>query len=315
MSERVSVSMTDAGDVTGVVFNIQRYSIHDGPGIRTTAFLKACPLRCLWCQNPESQIKRPEIFFVSENCKGCGACAEVCPQGAIQVIEGLARTDREVCIGCGECTGACPNEARNLMGSIASAQEVFEELAADEIFYQRSGGGVTLSGGEPLAQPRFATEVLRLCKESSIHTALDTCGHASWETVRQVLEYVDLVLYDLKHMDPEQHERYTGVTNEVILENAKRIHQLGIPMLARVPVIPGYNDAAENMMATALFIATELGESTGVHLLPYHRLGETKHVRMEQPDRPLATEPPRDEQMEEVREAIESFGLEVHLGG
>jgi pyruvate formate lyase activating enzyme len=307
--------MPNAGDVTGVIFNIQRYSIHDGPGIRTTAFFKGCPLRCLWCQNPESQIKRPEIFFVSENCQGCGACAEVCLQGAIEVVEGLARTDREVCMGCGECTEACPNEARNLMGRNATAQEVFEELAADEIFYQRSGGGATLSGGEPLAQPRFAAEVLRLCKEASLHTALDTCGYAPWETVRQVLEYVDLVLYDFKHMDPEQHERYTGVSNELILENARRIHQLGIPMLARVPVIPGRNDAEENVVATALFIATELGDSTGVHLLPYHRLGETKHERMEQSDKSLAAEPPSEEQMGELREVFESFGLEVHLGG
>ena len=307
--------MTGAGDVTGVVFNIQRYSIHDGPGIRTTAFLKGCPLRCAWCQNPESQILRPEIFFVSENCKGCGTCAQACQQGAIAVVDGLARTDRAKCVGCGECTEVCPNEARNLMGRTATALEVFQELAADEIFYQRSGGGATLSGGEPLAQPEFAMAVFRLCREASIHTALDTCGHAPWETMRQVLEYVDLVLYDLKHMDPEQHKRYTGVSNELILENAKRIHQLGIPMLARVPVIPGHNDDQENMVATAVFIATELGESTPVHLLPYHRLGETKHERMEQGNKSLAADPPSDEQMEEMREVYESFGLEVHLGG
>lgn len=307
--------MTDTGDVTGVVFNIQRYSIHDGPGIRTTAFLKGCPLRCLWCQNPESQIMRPEIFFVSENCTGCGACAEVCPQGAIEVIEGRSRTNRTLCVGCGKCTEVCPNEARNLMGRSASAQEVFQELAADEIFYQRSGGGVTLSGGEPLAQPEFAKAVLRLSKEASLHTAIDTCGHAPWETVRQVLEYVDLVLYDFKHMDPAQHKRCTGVSNELILQNAKRVHQLGIPMLARVPVVPGYNDSRENMLATALFITKELGDSIPVHLLPYHRLGETKHERLEQPAKAIAAQPPSDEQMEEMRAVFESFGLEVHLGG
>ena len=307
--------MTGAGDITGAIFNIQRYSIHDGPGIRTTAFLKGCPLRCLWCQNPESQIMRPEIFFVSENCTGCGACAEVCPQGAIEVLQGCSRTDRALCIGCGKCTEVCPNEARNLMGRSQTAQQVFQELAADEIFYQRSGGGVTLSGGEPLAQPEFATEVLRLCKGASIHTALDTCGYAPWETMRQVLEYVDLVLYDFKHMDPQQHETYTGASNEVILENAKRIQQLGIPMLARVPVIPGFNDTAENLSATARFIATELGDSIRVHLLPYHRLGETKHERMEQPGKAIAAESPSDEQMEQMREVYESFGLEVYLGG
>jgi pyruvate formate lyase activating enzyme len=307
--------MTGAGDVTGVVFNIQRYSIHDGPGIRTTAFLKGCPLQCAWCQNPESQIMRPEIFFVSENCQGCGACAQVCPQGAIAVVDGLARTDRAKCIGCGKCTEVCPNEARNLMGRSQTAQEVFEELAADEIFYQRSGGGATLSGGEPLAQPEFATAVFRLCREASIHTALDTCGHAPWETMRQVLEYVDLVLYDLKHMDPERHKKYTGVSNELILEGARRIRQLGVPMLARVPLIPGFNDDAQNLLATAQFIATEMGDSIPVHLLPYHRLGETKHERMEQPGKAIAAQPPSDEQMEEMRAVFESLGLEVHLGG
>jgi pyruvate formate lyase activating enzyme len=307
--------MTGAGDVTGVVFNIQRYSIHDGPGIRTTAFLKGCPLQCAWCQNPESQVMRPEIFFVSENCQGCGACAQVCPQGAIAVVDGLARTDRAKCIGCGKCTEVCPNEARNLMGRSQTAQEVFEELAADEIFYQRSGGGATLSGGEPLAQPEFATAVFRLCREASIHTALDTCGHAPWETMRQVLEYVDLVLYDLKHMDPERHKKYTGVSNELILEGARRIRQLGVPMLARIPLIPGFNDDAQNLLATAQFIATEMGDSIPVHLLPYHRLGETKHERMEQPGKAIAAQPPSDEQMEEMRAVFESLGLEVHLGG
>jgi len=307
--------MTDAIDITGAVFNIQRYSIHDGPGIRTTAFLKGCPLRCVWCQNPESQTMRPEVFFVSENCNGCGACAEVCPQGAIEVIEGRSRTDRALCAGCGRCTEVCPNEARNLMGSSQTAQQVFQELAADEIFYQRSGGGVTLSGGEPLAQPDFAMAVLRLSKEASIHTALDTSGHVPWEIMRQVLEYVDLVLYDFKHMDPEQHKRYTGVSNELILQNAKRVHQLGVRVLARVPVVPGYNDSRENMLATALFITKELGDSIPVHLLPYHRLGETKHERLEQPVKAIAAQPPSDEQMEETRAIFQSFGLEVHLGG
>jgi pyruvate formate lyase activating enzyme len=307
--------MTGTSDISGVVFNIQRYSIHDGPGIRTTAFLKGCPLRCLWCQNPESQIMRPEIFFVSENCTGCGACAEVCPQGAIEVLEGCSRTDRALCIGCGKCTEVCPNEARNLMGRSQTAQQVFQELAADEIFYQRSGGGVTLSGGEPLAQPDFAVAVLRLSKEASIHTALDTSGHVPWETMKRVLEYVDLVLYDFKHMHPAQHKKYTGVSNELILQNAKRVHQLGVPMLARVPVVPGYNDSRENTLAIALLIAKELGDSIPVHLLPYHRLGETKHERLEQPGKAIAAQPPSDEQMEEMRAILESFGLEVHLGG
>jgi pyruvate formate lyase activating enzyme len=307
--------MVEARATKGVIFNIQHYSIHDGPGIRTTVFLKGCPLRCLWCQNPESQASRPEIFFDSEKCSGCGTCVQVCPEGAIEIYEGRSRTNRDLCQGNGKCAEVCPNEARNLMGRYATAGEVFERVAADDIFYQRSGGGVTLSGGEPLAQPQFAISLLKLCKDAAIHTALDTCGYASWATVKQVLEYVDLVLYDLKHMDPVEHKKHTGVPNELILDNAKRIHHgLSIPMLARIPLIPGYNDTAENIAATAQFIATEL-DSIEVHLLPYHRMGETKYERMEEPERSISVQPPSDERMEEIKEVFESFGLTVNLGG
>jgi len=200
------------------------------------------------------------------------------------------------------------------MGRYVTAEEVFERVAADAIFYQRSGGGVTLSGGEPLAQPEFAIGLLKLCKEAAIHTALDTCGYARWETVRRMLEYVDLVLYDLKHMDPVEHQKHTGVSNDLILENARKIHELSIPMLVRVPLIPGYNDTAENIVATAHFIVNELG-SVSVHLLPYHRLGETKYARMEKPTESISVQPPSDEYMEEKKEVFESFGLTVYLGG
>ena len=307
--------MTEVQVTKGVIFNIQHYSIHDGPGIRTTVFLKGCPLRCLWCQNPESQASRPEIFFDSEKCKGCGACVQACPEGAIELGEGRSRTNRDLCQGAGKCAEVCPNEARNLMGRCVTAGEVFKRVAADAIFYQRSGGGVTLSGGEPLAQPQFAISLLKLCKDAAIHTTLDTCGYARWETVRPMLEFVDLVLYDFKHMDPVEHEKYTGVSNDLILDNARKIHELSIPMLARVPLIPGYNDTAENMAATAQFVATELGTSIKVHLLPYHRLGETKYERMEEPDKSVSVQPPSDERMEEIKEIFESFGLTVNLGG
>ncbi len=298
----------------GVVFNIQHYSIHDGPGIRTTVFLKGCPLRCFWCQNPESQTLRPEIFLDGEKCQGCGVCVRTCPEEAIELYEGRSRTDRDLCRGTGKCAEVCPHEARNLMGRYVTAEEVFQRVSADAIFYQRSGGGVTLSGGEPLAQPEFAISLLKMCREAAIHTTLDTCGYARWETVARVLEYVDLVLYDLKHMDVVEHERYAGVSNDLILDNARRIRELSIPMLARVPVIPGYNDTAENIAATARFIVNELG-SISVHLLPYHRLGETKYARMERPKGSISVQPPSDEYMEEIKQAFESFGLVVNLGG
>ncbi|UCB42952.1 MAG: glycyl-radical enzyme activating protein, partial [Dehalococcoidales bacterium] len=300
----------------GVIFNIQTYSIHDGPGIRTTVFLKGCPLRCLWCQNPESQLLQPEIFFDSEKCTGCGKCVQACPEGAIEIHEGRSRTDRGLCQGIGKCAEVCPNEARSLMGKHVTAGEVFKEVAADSIFYQRSGGGVTLGGGEPLAQPKFAISLLKLCKDAGIHTALDTCGYARWETVKQVLEFVDLVLYDFKHMDPVEHEKYTGVSNDLILENVKRIHHdLSVPSIARIPVIPGYNDSVENIEATAKFIITELGNETNVHLLPYHRLGESKYDSLEKSGDTVYITPSSEEHMAELKQIVESFELAVYIGG
>jgi len=303
-------------EVKGVIFNIQNYSIHDGPGIRTTVFLKGCPLRCLWCQNPESISFQPVIFFNAEKCTGCGSCVVACPEGAIEIVEGKSKTNRELCKGLGKCGEVCPNEARSLMARCVTAGEVFEEVNKDALFYQHSGGGVTLSGGEPTAQPEFAIAILKLCREAGIHTALDTSGYATWETLERVLRYVDLVLYDFKHMDPQEHKRLTGVPNDLILNHAKKIrNELNLPMLARVPILPGYNDSPENLEKTARFIAHELGANIKVHLLPYHRLGETKYERLEAPKRLISLEPPSDERMEKLKTLFESFGLEVHLGG
>lgn len=308
--------MTSAEDTTGVIFNIQHYSIHDGPGIRTTVFLKGCPLRCLWCQNPESQASQPQIFFNAEKCTGCGKCIDACPEGATQLIEGKSKTDRNLCKGLGKCAEICPNEARSLMGRYVTAGEVFNEVNGDAIFYQNSGGGVTLSGGDPIAQPDFTISILTLCRDAGLHTAIDTCGYAKWETLRHILEYVDLVLYDFKHMDPGTHREYTGVSNDLILDNAKKIHRdLGMDMLARVPILPGYNDSLEDLERTARFVVNELGTSIGVHLLPYHRLGETKYERLEEPEKSVTIQPPGDEHMEGIKDIFESFGLKVNLGG
>lgn len=308
--------MTDAFDTRGVIFNIQHYSIHDGPGIRTTVFLKGCSLRCLWCQNPESQVVHPELFFNYERCQGCAKCVTVCPERAIEIVDGKSRTNRALCKTSGECAQVCPNDARNIMGKYVTVNEVFKQVAADAIFYQRSGGGMTLSGGEPLNQPEFAISLLQLCHDAAIHTTVDTCGYATWESVRRVLEHVDLVLYDFKHMDPIEHKKLTGVSNDLILDNAKKIRkELGISMLARVPIAPGLNDSVENIQATAKFIATELDDSVKVHLLPYHRLGEAKYERLEKPNQSISLQPPNDEHVLELQKVIESFGLSVVIGG
>src|SRR5512136_235019 len=207
----------------GIIFNIQGYCIHDGPGIRTSVFLKGCPLRCLWCQNPESHSYYPELLFAEEKCAGCGECVRVCPEKAVRMRGKASQTDRRLCKSAGLCVDACPNEARAVIGRRATTDEVFKEIAADSLFYQESGGGVTLSGGEPLAQPEFAAGILKKCREAGFHTALDTCGYASWTVAREVLRHVDLVLYDFKHMDPAIHRKYTGVSNELILQNAEKI--------------------------------------------------------------------------------------------
>jgi pyruvate formate lyase activating enzyme len=303
-------------DVKGTVFNIQRYSIHDGPGIRTTVFFKGCPLRCVWCQNPESQAFQQELFYNKERCKGCGRCLTACPEKASEIVEGHSRTDRTLCKACGACAEVCPEEARVLMGKSVSAKEVFAEVNKDAIFYERSGGGVTLSGGEPLAQPEFSIQILSQCKSSGIHTAIETCGHAPWETVEGVLKVVDLVLYDLKHMDPIEHRKITGVSNALVLENLKRIyHESHVALAIRIPVIPGFNDTPENMEATASFIVKDLDASVPVHLLPYHRLGDSKREQMESSQPSLRIVSPSDEGMEKLRGYFESRGLKAVIGG
>ncbi len=300
----------------GTVFDIQTYSLHDGPGIRTLVFLKGCPLTCVWCQNPESQSRQPEVMLYEERCIGCGQCLQGCPNGAIQILQAKSHTRRELCKGCGICAAVCPNEARTLAGRTMTAEEVFYEVKKDEIFYKRSGGGVTLSGGEPLAQPEFSASILRLCRQAGLQTAIETSGMAEWETVKQVLDYTDLVLYDFKQMDSLVHQKCTGAPNDVILENVKRIRQeYAMPIIARIPIVPGYNADLKNLEATARFIVNELGAATKVHVLAYHRLGETKYSRLEKEGQGRSIALPTKEQMAEIKRAMEVFGLTVHIGG
>ena len=294
----------------GLVFSIQRYSTEDGPGIRTTVFLKGCPLRCQWCHNPEGQEFSPQIAFNDTRCIGCKGCVGACPQGAINFTADGSRTDRGKCQNCGKCAEACPTGARELIGKYMTAEEVFSEVERDLLFYRSSGGGVTVGGGEPTMQPGFLAEFLRKCHEQGIHTALDTSGYVAWKKIEEILKHVDLVLYDLKHIDPAKHAEYTGVSNELILENARRISKKGIPMIIRIPVIPGYTDG-EDSIRDILEFACILQSVVKVDLLPFHRLGEPKYRKLGRKYVFESTQPPADAHMQELKRLVESFGLQA----
>jgi len=297
-----------AAEIRGRVFNIQRYSLHDGPGIRTVVFLKGCPLRCVWCCNPESIEREPHITFSEQKCIGDGRCVEVCPTGA-RTSEGY-RVER--CTFCGRCVEVCPTGALEFMGREMSIEEVVREVEKDRLFYESSGGGVTLSGGEVLAQKRFSVQLLKEFRHRMLHTAIETSGFAPWEQVREVAEACDLVLYDLKHMDPDMHTRYTGVSNELILENAKKLAQIKEELIFRVPLIGGVNTDSENIRALADFVKRTGVEE--VHLLPYHRLGESKYTKL---GREYSCEAftPEKETVDEIKRTFESYDLKVMIGG
>jgi pyruvate formate lyase activating enzyme len=272
-------------DKGGIVFDIQKYSIHDGPGIRTTVFLKGCPLRCFWCQNPEAQTVTPQLYFYEEKCGKCGRCAKVCPVEASTLSNEVLSIDLDKCVGCGKCVDACLNEARKLIGEYITAAEVIREVKKDVRFYKNSGGGVTLSGGEPLFQYEFAIDILQKCKDLGLHTVLETCGLIPWMTIEKALPYVDFVLYDIKHIDADKHQRGTGKSNTLILENAKKIASFK-PMLVRTPLIPGFNDSVNDIEAIAHFVKAEL-PLVSMELLAYNKFGEGKYKRLRRDPTPL----------------------------
>jgi pyruvate formate lyase activating enzyme len=300
----------------GWIWDIQRYALHDGPGIRSLVFLKGCPLRCRWCCNPESHQRRPEIAWVAANCLGCDLCLAVCPAGAVQVVDGKRRIDSQRCDLCGRCVARCPGGALTQLGHETTVEAVLAEVTRDSIFYQRTGGGLTLSGGEPTAQPAFARELLSRYKleEYGPHAAIETCGYAPWEDLAAVLEYSDLVLYDLKIMDPKRHRQATGVDNARILANAVRVAGAGPRLVIRLPLIPGYTDDEANVQAVARF-AREVLEVGEIHLLPYHRLGETKYARLGRPYPLHGTAPLPEARLLALSHLVEELGLRAVIGG
>jgi len=297
----------------GIIFNIQRYSIHDGPGIRTTVFLKGCPLNCWWCQNPESQLSGQEMLFWGVRCIGCGACSTICPSNAIQIKNGIPVTEKEKCILCGKCTEKCPALAREMIGKKLTTEEVTKEIEKDLVFYEESGGGVTFSGGEPLGQSEFLEGLLNGCREKKIHTAVDISGYISWRILKKIIPKVDLFLYDLKIMDSERHKKYTGVFNEIILENLKKLSSVHNNIFIRFPVIPGINDDYQNIKETGEFLSSL--KIAQVNILPYHYIGIDKYRRLGRNYKLVTTQPPSEEKLSEVSAILSKFNLNVKLRG
>ena len=310
----MSVNLSDE-QIKAPVFNIQSFCIHDGPGIRTTVFLKGCPLRCLWCQNPESYTPSPQLMVYPTLCTGCLGCMEVCPTHAIQSSESSVYTNRSLCTNCGSCVSACQNKAREIVGQELSVSKVMQKVLSEKIFLQESNGGITISGGEALSHPYFTARLYQLANQESLHTTLETSCYSSRETIDQVFAELDLALIDIKHMDSALHTKYTGVPNETILSNIQYIStHLRTPVIIRYPVIPGYNDSDKNITETARFVRKVLGPGAEVDLLPYHDMGNAKRSSLDKKITLFLTAPSRA-RMEEIADIIRSFELYVKIGG
>jgi pyruvate formate lyase activating enzyme len=295
-----------------LIFDIQRYSVHDGPGIRTLVFFKGCPLRCKWCQNPESVNKEREIAFFATKCIGCGECAKICPKGAIS-FEAAKRIDRALCDRCGKCAETCYAEALVVVGKEYDIPSLLEVVERDRPFYNQSGGGVTVSGGEPTLQFPFLLEFLKAAKEAGLHTVMETCGVCAWGKLEKLLPFLDLVYFDLKLIDPDAHKRFTAASNRSILANARKLVESPVEVLFRLPLVPGIT-ATEQNLSSIIDLLNEF-EQDRVHLLPYHKMGESKLERIDSPLEPLNLQPFSDEEIARFKALFEKAGIRAFIGG
>lgn len=299
-----------------LVINLQKCSIHDGPGIRSTVFFKGCPLECAWCHNPESQIFKKEVLYNEERCSRCGACVKVCPHEAIYQDAEKVCLDFEKCEQCATCLDYCINNAREIVGDEYTPKELVKEVYKDRMFYEESGGGVTLSGGEVMAQDmEYITEVLRLCKDKGLHVAIDTCGYAKQENYEKVLEYADLFLYDMKLIDDDLHKKFVGKSNKLILDNLKFLSDKKANINIRIPLIGGVNVDDENLEVKKMIEFLKPLNIKAVNLLPYHNIGKHKYEKLYKTYDGEDFEKPSDEKMEEIKELFEQNNFITKIGG
>ena len=303
------------GDITGLVFHIIRGSFVDGYGIRTTVFLKGCPLRCLWCCNPEGQDVQPEIKLVTEKCNGCGKCISICSTGAIRLSNREAKVEinRQLCNHCGHCIDVCYTGALEYFGKRMTVEELFNLVKKDEQYYRTSEGGVTIGGGEPTTQPLFTLALLQKCRENYIHTAVDTCGYTLSDDGFRILKEADLLLFDVKGIDPQEHRRNTGVPNGIILSNLRELSAMGKAMIIRVPIVPEYTDSIEGLKSTADFLS-RLKSVERVDLMFYHEYGKIKYQELGR-EYPLHVSPLTSESLNSIKAVFEKHGMKVQLGG
>ncbi|HWR43960.1 trans-4-hydroxy-L-proline dehydratase activase [Sporomusa sp.] len=298
---------------TALIFNIQKFCVHDGPGIRTTVFFKGCPLHCLWCHNPESQGFSKQVLWTQEKCTGCRRCEKACFQRAVSVNESIAFHDPSRCQLCEACIDACINNAREIAGDEYTISQLLNEIEKDRPFYEQSKGGVTFSGGEVMSQIDFAAELAQACKDRGISVVIDTCGYAPFSSFEKIMDSVELFLYDIKLMDPALHQRYTGKDNGIILENLKKLAQSGARINLRVPLIEGINADDRNIRDIIEFVQGI--NLVAVNLLPYHDIGKGKYKKIGGNYQGETLIPPSDARLNEIKTMFEQAKFNVKIGG